>query len=57
MSEYTVKNGLRYQRNGDNPYYTLVGVDTDISVAIIDENCKVIGEKAFYKCFLALNQL
>ena len=48
---YNVKDGLNYLGNSDNPYLYLAGVDDDnITNAVIDSNCRIIGAKAFFYC-------
>ncbi|MBQ2715106.1 MAG: leucine-rich repeat protein, partial [Clostridia bacterium] len=51
LLEYNVKDGLRYLGNAENPYLYLAGVlDSSITTANIDTNCKVIGYNAFNNC-------
>ena len=46
---YNVKNGLKYLGNKDNPYLFLIGAEDKFTAnAVIDDNCKFIGDKAFY---------
>ncbi len=48
---YNIKDNIRYLGNSNNPYLCLIGTTTtDITNATIDENCKVIGDSAFYTC-------
>lgn len=47
----TVKDGLKYLGNKDNPYVYLDGVETrDIKSAAIENGCKMIGGSAFFNC-------
>lgn len=49
--KYNEKNGLKYLGTSDNPYFYLAGTtNTEITTAQIDENCKIIGAYAFFKC-------
>ncbi|MBE5750450.1 MAG: leucine-rich repeat domain-containing protein [Clostridiales bacterium] len=48
---YNIKNGLKYLGNNSNPYLYLADtINTSITTAIIDNNCKFIGEWAFCEC-------
>lgn len=48
---YNVKDGLKYLGNKANPYLYLAGAEsTSITTAIIDGNCRFIGNKAFGSC-------
>ena len=50
--QYTVDGNLKYLGNSNNPYLYLAGVTaTDITTAIIHENCKLIPKKAFASCY------
>ena len=49
--QYTIKDGLKYLGNPNNPYLYLAGTETmDITSATIENDCKVIGINAFYEC-------
>ena len=48
---YNVKDGLKYIGNGENKYlYLAAVVDTNITSATIDSNCRFIGEDVFDFC-------
>jgi len=48
---YNEKGGLKYLGSNSNPYLYLAGATSkDITTLNIDDNCKFIGEKAFYDC-------
>ena len=49
---YNVQDNLMYMGNQSNPYLYLIGVtSTSIKTAIINENCVVIGDSVFDRCF------
>ena len=49
--QYTIKNGLKYLGNPNNPYLYLADTETtNITTAVIENACKVIGSSAFYNC-------
>lgn len=53
--EYYEENGLKYLGNEENPYVYLagasgVGASRNIKTAVINENCKFIGDYAFDDC-------
>ena len=49
---YNVKDGLKYLGNINNKYLCLVGVeDWNISSAIIQDDCKYIGDSALENCW------
>lgn len=49
--QVTIKEGLKYWGNQDNPYvYLLSAEDKDILVANVDEQCKFIGTNSFRNC-------
>ena len=48
---YNVKDGLKYLGNSTNPYLYLADTEsTDITNAIIDGSCKIVGSYAFRAC-------
>ncbi len=48
---YNIQDNLKYLGNSSNPYIYLAGiVDTNITTATIDTNCKFIGEDALAFC-------
>ena len=48
---YNVLDNLQYLGNENNPYLYLANTaSTDITKAPIHENCKIIGDSAFYNC-------
>ena len=54
---YNVQDNLMYMGNQSNPYLYLIGVtSTSIKTAIINDNCIVICDSAFDKCF-SLNSI
>ncbi len=49
--EYTIKDGLKYLGNTNNPYVLLMDTETtDITTATIADTCKVIYQYAFGDC-------
>ena len=49
--QYTIKDGLKYLGNPNNPYVYLAGTETtDITTAVIENGCKVISSSAFEDC-------
>ena len=49
--KYNTKDGLNYLGNSDNPYLYLVkAANKRITTAVIDDNCKFIGDFAFSFC-------
>ena len=49
---YNVKDGLKYIGNEENKYLYLVDVvDFNLTSAVIDSNCRFIGEYAFCSCY------
>ena len=49
---YNVEDNLIYMGNQSNPYLYLIGVtSSSIKTAIINENCIVIGDSVFDRCF------
>ncbi len=49
---YNIQDNLRYIGNQSNPYLYLIGVtSSSIKTAIINENCIVISDSAFDRCF------
>ena len=49
--QYNIKNELLYLGNRDNPYlYLAYTANYDLTTAIIDDNCKLIGDYAFSGC-------
>jgi len=50
---YTVENGLMYLGNSNNKYIYLAGVvDVNMTQAVLNSNCKMIGSYAFSDCTL-----
>ncbi len=50
--KYNIKDNIKYLGNEQNPYVYLVDViDISITSISIDDNCKCIGEYAFYNCY------
>ncbi len=47
---YNIKDGLKYLGNEENKYLYFAGVEEEKKDVIIDENCKFIGDNAFYGC-------
>ena len=47
--QYTIENGLKYLGNVNNPYLWLMGTES-ITAAAINENCRFIGDGAFWDC-------
>ena len=49
--KYNTKDGLNYLGNSENPYLYLVkAANKSITTAVIDDNCKFIGDFAFSFC-------
>ena len=49
--QYTIKAGLKYLGNPNNAYVYLADTETtNITTAVIENGCKVIGYDAFYYC-------
>ncbi len=49
--QYTIKDGLKYLGNPDNPYlYLAKTVTTNITSATIENSCRFISSNAFYNC-------
>ena len=49
--QYTIKDGLKYLGNPNNVYLYLADTTTtNITSAIIENGCKIIGSQAFYNC-------
>ena len=50
-SIFTIKDGVKYLGTATNPYYAVIGyVEKTLTTCPIDENAKVITDKAFYGC-------
>ncbi len=53
---YTIKDGLKYYGNANNPYFYLVGVESkEMEAALIDSNCRIIADRAFENCSNLIN--
>ena len=49
--QYHIEDGLKYLGNESNKYVYLKGANsTDITSVVINSNCKLIGNMAFYDC-------
>ena len=49
--QFYTEGNLKYLGNNSNPYLYLFGsISTDITTVKINENCKIVGDRAFYDC-------